>query len=178
MPEVEHVVSVVARLAGTETSDEMALQLQQNPLSYLHIVIPNMHFGEMAGTNGQHYQLAHSYFKQMKEQGVVRNLNIPSIFVYKQTLPDGHSFCGLVCTVSAIDYLEDSVKKHENTITEKEARLVEHIAGTKLVGEPVLLSMPHGEELELGRCRNGLEHPAPSARHARLQIPWPKGQCR
>lgn len=137
----EFVESVAAKSTGTESDEELFAQLENNPFSYLHIVKPYMHFGDIYARNPVHYPFAKNYFRQMLEQQVLVSETEPCIYIYKQTYADGSVFEGVVLGVSALDYLSGAIKKHENTRTEKEERLMKHVATVGAVGEPVLLSL-------------------------------------
>jgi len=142
LPSKDLVSQVVCRVGGGESQESLRLTLENNPLSYLHVVKPGIHFGDSLESRENHYRFARAYFGQMAEQGVLNQDLIPAIYIYRQQFPDGHVFEGIVACVSVIDYLEGVIKKHEFTLTEKEARMVEHVTRTGVVGEPVLLSNP------------------------------------
>lgn len=142
MPSAEFADQVACRLSGGETDEQVKLELESNPFSYLHVVKSGIHFGENPGHREMHYRFARSYFGQMLEQKVLSQSETPAIYIYRQEFHEGHVFEGLVLGVSVIDYLEGSIKKHELTLTEKEARMAEHVTKTGVVGEPVLLSNP------------------------------------
>lgn len=142
MPLPEFAGQVAVRVGGGETSEQQRLEMEENPFSYLHVVKPGIHFGDQPEHREQHFNFARSYFGQMLEQKVLQQDKEPGIYIYRQEFHDGHEFEGLILGVSVIDYLEGSIRKHENTITEKEARMAEHVTKTGVVGEPVLLSNP------------------------------------
>jgi uncharacterized protein (DUF1015 family) len=142
MPSGEFVSQVVCRVGSGESPDTLRQVLESNPFSYLHVVKPGIHFGESAENREKHYRFAKSYFGQMAEQNVLQQVGPPAIYIYRQQFSDGHIFEGLVAGISVIDYMEGTIKKHEYTLTEKEARMAEHITNTGVVGEPVLLANP------------------------------------
>lgn len=142
-PNAEYADQVACHVGGGLQQAELLEELVQNPLSYLHVVKPGLHFGDKE-TQEIHYKFAGNYFRQMLEQQVLTKEDEPGIYIYRQTFPDGHVFEGLVLGISIIDYLEGSIKKHEYTLTEKEAKMVEHITHTGVVGEPVLIANPNG----------------------------------
>jgi uncharacterized protein (DUF1015 family) len=142
MPAKEFVSQVACRVGNGESAEALKQLLESNPFSYLHVVKPGIHFGESQEHRDQHYRFAKSYFGQMTEQGVLVQDTQPCIYIYRQQFPDNHVFEGLVVGVSVIDYLEGTIKKHEFTLTQKEARMAEHITNTGVVGEPVLLANP------------------------------------
>lgn len=139
---------VAARISGNETPESLQQYFAQNPNTYLHVVKPHIHFGETKTSGEHHLQFAKEYLHQLLNQGVLVQDPQAGVYIYKQSLPDGHSFTGIIAGVSAIDYLEGTVKKHEYTLTEKENYMMAHLAHTHVVGEPVLLSCPDGDGLK------------------------------
>lgn len=144
-PSQSHVSQVAVSVNGTESDEQIKRIMETNPFSYLHVVKPQLHFGAEKADNEQHMLLARSYFNQLLEQNVLLNDELPSVYIYRQIAPDGSVYEGLILGVSAIDYLEGSIKKHENTLLEKEERMVMHVQATGGVGEPVLLSCPDNQ---------------------------------
>lgn len=147
-PTSEFVAKVAGRSTGTEKDSEIFELLENNPFSYLHIVKPYIHFGDVSQRNTEHYPFAKNYFKQLIEQEVLVNEENAALYIYEQVNHEGRVFCGIISGVSILDYLEGNVKKHENTRTEKEERLVKHMDTIGAVGEPVLLSSPNSDLLK------------------------------
>lgn len=143
-PSQEFVQQVATRIGGSESKEELLLRLQNNPFSYLHVIKPGLHFHNHSESLDTQFRFAKNYFGQMREQSVLLKDSTNSIYIYRQTFADGHVFEGLVLGISVIDYLEGSIKKHEYTLTEKEAKMVEHVTHTGVVGEPVLIANPEG----------------------------------
>lgn len=146
-PTSEFVARVAGRSTGTEKDSEIFELLENNPFSYLHIVKPYIHFGDISQRSTEHYPFAKNYFKQLIAQEVLVNEEKAALYIYEQINSDGRLFSGIISGVSILDYLEGYVKKHENTRTEKEERLVKHMDTIGAVGEPVLLSSPNSDQL-------------------------------
>lgn len=143
IPNTEFISQVACRVGGTiETSEEHKKELEVNPFSYLHVIKPGLHFSGAEDNPDIHYGFARNYFQQMMEQQVISQSDKVAVYIYRQLFEDGHVFEGLITGVSVIDYLEGNIKKHENTLTDKESRMAEHVNRTGVVGEPVLLSNP------------------------------------
>ncbi|MBX2986055.1 MAG: DUF1015 domain-containing protein [Bacteroidia bacterium] len=123
------------------TKDEISLKIQENPFSYYHIFKPQAHF---AGENTLEtsYGFGKHYFKHLKEMQVLVKEKEPALYVYQIINTDHTSFLGLISTVDIHDYESGVIKKHENTLTEKQAKLFKHIEITGFIGEPVLLTYP------------------------------------
>jgi uncharacterized protein (DUF1015 family) len=119
------------------------IQLAKHPDSYLRVVKPQFIDAELRPGTNEFLQASSHNFKQLiTSQALIKRE--PAFWYYKQSNPDGRQFEGWVVGISAKDYEEGKIKKHENTIRDKEARLARHIAELQSVAEPVLLagSMP------------------------------------
>jgi uncharacterized protein (DUF1015 family) len=113
--------------------------LARHPDSYLRVVKPQfVEQGLRPGTD-EFLQASAENFNELVQRNVMQ-IQEPAFWFYKQTLPDGTEFSGWIVGVSALDYEEGKIKKHENTIKEKENRLAKHIGVLKSVAEPVLLA--------------------------------------
>lgn len=113
---------------------------EAHPWHYEHVVRPFLsgHGVPDADT----YRPALDYFGQLIGEGALVRDAQPGIYIYRQTGADGNSFEGLILGVSAKDYDEGRICRHENTLTSKQELMVQHISALRVVGEPVLLSDP------------------------------------
>ena len=143
----EYASKVAAMSTGMEGDEALQKELEENPFSYLHIVKPHLHFNNSDVNQKVHYPFAKNYFRQMLEQNVIKRTPSNAMYIYSQTTPQGHIFEGLVTGISFINYLEGQIKKHENTLADKEERLMQHLQTLGAVGEPVLLACQDSEEL-------------------------------
>ncbi len=139
-PSAEWAATVSARASGNESNEEIQAFLKSRPQSYLHVVKPHLSQGQ-AEKRPDHFEFAAEYLQKLiSEQRLVEE-SASSIYVYKQTkLSNNQSFTGIITTVSVDDYLNGKIKKHENTRTQKEQELAQHIEVVKAIGEPVLLT--------------------------------------
>ena len=60
--------------------------------------------------------------------------------MYKQTTPIGE-FTGIIAGASVLDYSNDSIKKHENTILKRENLFKKYLDVCHFHAEPVLYLM-------------------------------------
>lgn len=129
---------VSASTHETKDSELLTKMLEENPFSYLHIVKPYLHFAEEKDPS-KHFPFAKNYISQLLSQNVLKTDDQEAFYFYRQTV-DNKTYTALIATVSVEDYNNNAIKKHENTITQKEDQLAEHIKITGVIGEPVLLS--------------------------------------
>lgn len=60
---------------------------------------------------------------------------------------DGRSQTGLVACASIDEYLDGTIKKHENTLAEKEQDRINHVYTCKAQTGPIFLSCKNNEDL-------------------------------
>lgn len=123
------------------------VDLANHPDSYLRVVKPQfVEPGLRTGTD-EFLHASIENFNELVRRNVMQ-IQEPAFWFYKQTLSDGTEFSGWIVGVSALDYEEGKIKKHENTIKDKETRLAKHIGLLKSVAEPVLLAATLPNELK------------------------------
>lgn len=149
MPSSEYASQVAVRSSGYASNAEILEILAENPLCYLHAVKPYLHFGTDKKDPKLHFAHGANYIKQLIASGVLSQAEDEGYFLYRQTSIDtGFYYQGVIglCNVDA--YINNQVKRHENTLTNKENMLIEHIDYTKMGGEPVLMMHDSQRDLE------------------------------
>lgn len=147
VPDIAELVS--AKVNGAISDEDIVDALQSNPFSYLHVVKPYLHFAEPRDP-AKHYPLGRNYFSQLIQQGILNQDEKSCFYLYKQVNNDkGFSCFGIIGAANIYDYFEGRIKKHENTITIKEERMVAHVNTIGAVGEPVLLTYDHDDEIDI-----------------------------
>lgn len=139
-PQPEMAAKVSARIYGNETLTAQVEFVNNNLNSYLNVIKPQLHFAEKSKDSTKHFNYAKEHLNKLIQDGVLMQDLEESIFVYKQTYPDGYSSLGIVAALLSEDYRSNKIKKHENTRKQKEEMMVKHIAATGVIGEPVLVS--------------------------------------
>jgi uncharacterized protein (DUF1015 family) len=115
-------------------------EFHDNPLSYFHVVKPYMDFGGRKNIE-KHFPQGLAKQKQFKENGVLIKEQNHSFYIYRM-IKGSKASTGLIATASVEDYLKNNILKHENTLTEKQLELAEHIQFFDSLGNPVLLTYP------------------------------------
>lgn len=158
IPAPDQAALVAARITGNTTEQDEIAYLRQHEFSFLHVVKP--HLAVPPGSSTADF-LAYARHKtdELVANGILKPAGHSSVYVYEKTGTDGQVFTGLIAGVSAIDYLEGVIRKHEYTLPEKEEAMVAHIASTGVNGEPVLLSCPDGELLQAWCERHSTDQP-------------------
>ena len=133
----EHVASVPYDVVSTAEARELAAGY---PTSFLHVVRPEIdlpdgtdeHADEVYAKGAENLQalLASDAFLQEDE---------PSLYVYRLVMT-GREQTGIVGLVSAREYDDDVILKHENTRPDKEDDRTRHILTQRAHAEPVMLT--------------------------------------
>ena len=118
------------------------------PVSFLNIDRPETQFPEdydMYAT--EVYEKAASMLKEQRKQGIYVQEDIPCFYLYELTM-DGRSQTGLVACASIDDYLNQVIKKHENTREEKEQDRIRHVDTCSTQTGPIFLAYRKEEAVE------------------------------
>lgn len=139
-PTRDKVHLVAARPFYSYKKNVLEAKLEDNPFTFLHIINPE--FGIKATTKGNstgRFELVSKRYDEFIQKGILFQENEPSLYVYRQSKP-GHVFTGIICGASVEEYLNDSIKKHEATLTSREQMFTEYLDIVGYNAEPVLLA--------------------------------------
>lgn len=133
-PKDKWVKEVAALPYDVMTEEEAKKMVGGHPYSFLNIDKPEIH--NLSAEDNPYLYVSKLLF-QMKDEGVfIQDSNC--LYIYELISGFGHQY-GLVCLVSARDYQEEKIKKHEQTRKDKEDDRVQHIAYCKAHTGPVFL---------------------------------------
>jgi len=119
----------------------------RNPESFLRVIKPEVDLEEGVDLyTDPVYNKGAENLNRLQEEGLMVKDPTPMYYFYRQIMGD-HRQYGLVATVSAVDYENDLIKKHEFTRPDKEADRVKHILTQNAQCGPVFLTYPDVDEL-------------------------------
>jgi len=122
-------------------------KLEDNPFSFLHIINPEFKSEVKTKPNSkERFQLVSDSYKKFISEGVLFQESEESFYVYRQT-KIGFVYTGIIAGASVEEYNKDLIKKHEATLTSREAMFTDYLDIVGYNAEPVLLSYPHNESL-------------------------------
>jgi uncharacterized protein (DUF1015 family) len=128
-------------------SEEAKRIAEGNPYSFLHVVKPEIDLPENINLyDEQVYQKAKENFYKMIDQGTLVQDREPFLYVYKQKM-GAHEQYGLVCCVSADEYNQNKIKKHELTRQAKEDDRTKHVITLNANTGPVFLTYRDQEDI-------------------------------
>jgi uncharacterized protein (DUF1015 family) len=133
----EKVASYPYDVVNSEEAREM---VKGDPYSFLHVVKPEVDLPE--GTDlyaEQVYDKARENLDKLIQEGILIKEDQPRLYIYKQKMGAREQY-GIVGCVSAQDYNQDIIKKHEHTRPAKEADRIKHVDRTNANTGPVFLT--------------------------------------
>ncbi len=138
------VESLAAKVASVPydvvNRDEAAALAEGNPLSFLHVVRPDIDFPpEKNPYDPDIYEKASANFQKLIKDGVLKLDSSDSLFAYRQIM-NGHSQVGVVCCCHIDDYENNLILKHEKTRKSKEDDRTHHVLALNANAGPVFLT--------------------------------------
>lgn len=146
-PSRDKVAQVSSPAYDSGSRDKSYHELATNEYSYLHIVKPYLHFKGEKKNPEKHFPLGLDYLQKFKENGWFIKDETDSYYIYR-VIKGSNAYTGIIAAASVDDYNNNRILKHENTLTEKQNELADHIRWFKQLGNPVLLTYPDSSKIE------------------------------
>jgi uncharacterized protein (DUF1015 family) len=118
--------------------------MDYNPYSFLHIVNPGYKYDQVI-TGTERYKLVRNRYLEFKEDGIFNTDEKPVYYAYKIVNRHEQEFNGIIAAASAEDYEKDIIKKHEDTIANREKTFKNYLQTVGFNAEPVLLTYPDND---------------------------------
>lgn len=130
------------------SSKEVSWKLMlSNPLSYLHVVKPHLHFPGEKKNPQKHFPVGMEYLQRFIQDHVLIRDEKPAFYVYR-CIKGSRSYTGIIAAASIDEYNNNKILKHENTRTDKQGEMLAHISFFRNIGSPVLLTYPDSKLIE------------------------------
>ena len=161
-PNEKQAAEVAALPYDVYSREEARAAVQGHPLSFLNIDRPETQFPEDCDMYAQEvYEKARDMLREQTAAGVYVREEKPVYFFYELSvesgvlapLLQGHSQTGLVACSSVDDYLNQVVRKHENTREEKERDRIRHVDIVDAQTGPIFLTYRGTEALKACEAR-------------------------
>jgi len=143
-PGKEHRVG--SRSYVSYTHEQLRAKLDGNPYTFLHVIHPDG-WGDAHLPRHERHTRVRVKFRAFCDLGYLERDAEPHLYVYEQT-NRGVASLGLIAGVSVADYRAGLIKKHEQTLTNRENLFKEYLRATGMNAEPVLLAAPDDGRLE------------------------------
>ena len=146
-PAKEYASKVAALPYDVMNSEEAKEMVKGNPYSFLHIDKAEIDLPK--GTDlysNEVYLKAADNLKKSEENGVMINDEKPCFYVYRQIM-NGREQTGLVGCASVDDYINNRIKKHELTRSDKEADRIRHVDTCDANTGPIFLCYKENSDI-------------------------------
>ncbi len=137
--------------------EEAAEVVRENPLSFLAIDRAETGFGPQVDTYApQVYERAAALLQQRIGEGFFLKEDKPCFYLYEQTF-QGRRQTGVVACASIDDYLDNVIKKHENTRADKEEDRIRHVDACNMQTGPIFLAYRQNPVMKalIGQVKDG-----------------------
>lgn len=127
--------------------EEACIEVKKEPLSFLKIDRAETQFDNSVDTyDDRVYEKARETLDEMIADGSFLMDEKPCFYVYELTM-NGRSQTGIVACSSIDDYVNGTIRKHENTREEKEIDRINHVDRTNAQTGPIFLVYRSVEEI-------------------------------
>ncbi len=145
-PSRDKVALVSSKSYETYTPAELGAKLNFNPFSFLHILNHDYKYHQEVSSD-QRFQMVKKKYKEFKELRHFAKDENPAFYIYQKITPK-KSYCGIISAVSADNYHNNVIKKHEDTLQKREQLFKKYLKNTGFNAEPVLLTYPDNNVIE------------------------------
>ena len=129
---------VASRSYLTYSENSLKQKLETNPYTFLHIINPD--YKENNRTSGRaKYTLVKNKFSEFIEKKILIEEIKESFYIYQQ-IKKNRKFIGIIACISIEEYLNGTIKIHEETITKRENMFKDYLDITRFNADPVLLT--------------------------------------
>ncbi|MCI5731058.1 MAG: DUF1015 domain-containing protein, partial [Eubacterium sp.] len=119
---------------------EAKAEVEREPLSFLKIDRAETSFDDSVDTYAPEvYQKAKELLQKDITEGIYIKDNDSAYYIYELVM-DGRSQTGLVACASVDDYVNQVIKKHENTRADKEVDRITHVDTCSAQTGPIFLA--------------------------------------
>ena len=137
---------VASRSYLTYSEEIIKEKLDHNPYTFLHIINPD--YNSKNKKDGvDKFKLVKKKFKEFLSNDILKKDKIESFYIY-QKKNKLNTFTGIIGASSVSDYLNNNIKKHEQTLTKREKMFCDYLETTGFNADPVLLSHEPNKEIQ------------------------------
>lgn len=139
-PPPQVAAQVASKPYDVLSSEEARAEARGKPLSFLHVGKPEIDLPPDVHLYDERvYQKGKENLDRLIRDGHLVEESVPALYVYAQTMA-GHTQFGLVGCASVLEYLNDTIKKHELTRKDKEDDRTRHVKVTNAHSGPIFLT--------------------------------------
>ena len=145
-PTRDKVNLVASRSYLTYSDETIKEKLDHNPYTFLHIINPEYNILKKE-TGKAKFKLVRKKFNQFINQGILKKDDSEHYYIYQKS-DQLNTFIGIIAAASIEDYLSNKIKKHEQTIKDREEMFCNYLDITGFNADPVLLAHEPNENIK------------------------------
>lgn len=147
-PTPDWVEKVIARPSDVMYSEEAEQIKSANPYSFLHLMEPRIDNPYQRGSVQELiFKKISENFHEFWDDGQLAQDASPSIYLYRIRTKE-RSHTGIWACSSIDDYLNNTIKKHEHTRSDREQGLIDYFEQTGIDGNPVIIAYPEEQKIK------------------------------
>lgn len=146
-PAEKYADKVAALPYDVYTSEEAYEVAKDNPYSFLHVDKAEIDLEKDIDIyDNKVYQKAASNLNELIKKQILKQDKKDCFYIYSQTM-DGRTQTGICGCASIDDYLNNVIKKHENTRKDKEQDRIRHVDACNANTGPIFLTYNDSDEI-------------------------------
>lgn len=145
-PAKDKVAFVASRSYEEYDKKERNYHLKYNPFSFLHILNPGYKFQKTITGDERFTLIRNRYLEFLEEQVFIKD-PVAGFYLY-QIQKGAFKTLGIFCATSVLDYRNDVIKKHEDTIHKRELLFANYLKTVGFNAEPVLITYPQNDAIQ------------------------------
>ncbi len=147
-PERDKVHLVASRSIDGYNTSELRDKLSANPYSFLHVINPDFEDGiKTKPGSKERLQKVKKRFKAFVKEKIFLRDEKPCYYLYRQ-IKNNNTYIGIIACTSIDDYMNGTIKVHEQTLTQREEKLKDYLEVCQFNAEPVLFCYPNDEAID------------------------------
>lgn len=144
-PTADKVALVTCRTYDDYSSAELAAWLSFNPYSFLHVINPAYVYSQKITLDKRFKGVAHKYQDFKSDEILIEEDK--AVFYLYEIQSKNQKFTGIIAGTSVIDYQNNVIKKHEDTLQYRVELFKDYLHQTHFNTEPVLITYPDNTEI-------------------------------
>lgn len=144
-PTRDKAALATSRSYDVYTENELKSVLNYNPYSFLHIIKP-AYESDKNLSGEEKFKLVHKKYNEFKSEAIYNKDSKPQYYLHQKSF-ENDVFWGIIAIANVEDYQNNIIKKHEDTLKEREALFGNYLGITGINSEPVLLTYPESNYL-------------------------------
>lgn len=146
-PTPDKVHLVASRAVDGYSSMDLKSKLTENPFTFLHVINPDFEDGirTKPGSPERLQKIKKRYNEFINEHTFIQDEQ-PCYYIYRQQKNE-NVYTGIIAVCSIDDYFNGTIKKHEQTLTEREEKLKNYLEVCDFNAEPVLYCYPENKTI-------------------------------